>query len=392
MPIAEQRGGAEELFNHFVTSMSDSPLDPYIVFFDDGPMVNQCRSANIPSTIIETGRLRDLHRWTSAIRQIRQVIRNHRADVVLSWMTKAHLYAGVASLLERTPAVWYQHGVPDPQDLGTRLATLLPATGVLACSNVIARSQASLWPNRPTVAVHPCVDTDRFDPCRLPAPLDARRQLGLPEQGPLIGMVARMQKWKGVHVFVRAMDRVRQRLPTASAVIVGGMHTLESDYVAFVDAEINRLGLSKCIHRVGFQANVPLWMQAMDVVVHASDREPFGMVILEAMALGKPVVAGAEGGPREIITDEVHGLFAPYGDDQRLAAQVYRYIDEPGLAHRISGNAPRRAADFNRSNYANRLSGALRELVSGQNPVDVTPTQKISASDTRVSSIDSHLR
>jgi glycosyltransferase involved in cell wall biosynthesis len=204
-------------------------------------------------------------------------------------------------------------------------------------------------------------------------------------------MVARMQRWKGVHVFVRAMDHVRQRVPTASAVIVGGMHALEPDYVAFVDAEINRLGLSQCIHRVGFQDNIPLWMQAMDVVVHASDREPFGMVILEAMALGKPVVAGAEGGPQEIITDGVNGLFAPFGDDQRLAQQVYRYIVEPRLAHRISGNAPRRAADFDRSNYANRLSGAVRKLFSGQNPGGAI-TPKVTASDTRVSSINTHLR
>jgi glycosyltransferase involved in cell wall biosynthesis len=187
------------------------------------------------------------------------------------------------------------------------------------------------------------------------------------------------------------MDHVRQRVPTASAVIVGGMHALEPDYVAFVDAEINRLGLSQCIHRVGFQDNIPLWMQAMDVVVHASDREPFGMVILEAMALGKPVVAGAEGGPQEIITDGVNGLFAPFGDDQRLAQQVYRYIVEPRLAHRISGNAPRRAADFDRSNYANRLSGAVRKLFSGQNPGGAI-TPKVTASDTRVSSINTHLR
>ena len=362
MPIAEQRGGAEELFNHFVASVSGSPLDPYIVFFEEGPMVDRCRSANIPSTIIETGRLRDIHRWPGLVHQIRQVIRNHRADVVLSWMTKAHLYAGVASLLERTPAVWYQHGVPDTKDPVTRLATLLPATGVLACSNVIARSQASLWPNRPTVAVHPCVDTDRFDPCRLPAPTDARRQLGLPEQGPVIGMVARMQRWKGVHVFVRAMDRVRQRVPTASAVIVGGMHALEPDYVAFVDAEINRLGLSKCIHRVGFQDNVPLWMQAMDVVVHASDREPFGMVILEAMALGKPVVAGAEGGPQEIITDGVNGLFAPYGDPERLASQIARYLGNSGFARKVGENARHRSKDFQHNTFSYRLRRALAYL------------------------------
>ena len=67
----------------------------------------------------------------------------------------------------------------------------------------------------------------------------------------------------------------------------------------------------------------------MDVIVHASDHEPFGIVVIEAMALGKPVVAGDAAGPTEIITDGVNGLLTPYGD---AAALAQRRLPLPGAA------------------------------------------------------------
>ncbi len=85
----------------------------------------------------------------------------------------------------------------------------------------------------------------------------------------------------------------------------------------------------------GAQTNIPEWMQAMDVMVHASDREPFGIVVLEAMALGKPLVAGAEGGPREIITEGVNGLLTPYDDAPALAQAIARYLNDPEWAERL---------------------------------------------------------
>ncbi len=98
-----------------------------------------------------------------------------------------------------------------------------------------------------------------------------------------------------MHVLVAAMPQVLQKYPDAHCVIVGGKHDLEAEYEEFVKQQILDLGLSDGLIMAGLQRNVPEWVQAMDIFVHASDQEPFGIVIIEAMALGKPVIAGDAG-------------------------------------------------------------------------------------------------
>jgi glycosyltransferase involved in cell wall biosynthesis len=102
----------------------------------------------------------------------------------------------------------------------------------------------------------------------------------------------------------------------------------------------------------------------MDVFVHTSDREPFGIVVIEAMALGKPVIAGSGGGPAEIITDGENGLLVPYGDDESLAHAILRYLDDHAFAARLGAAARTRAAVFDDRTYAAHVIAALRESVS----------------------------
>ena len=368
MPIAEARGGAEALLERLAgTAMSGSTtrkgLTLSFIFLEDGPMARRLRADGFRVHVMDAQRLRDLGRFRQTVRDIAEELTRHPTDVVVSWMTKAHLYAGLAARYAAVPAIWYQHGVPQATDPVTRLATLIPAAGVLACSDVIASAQASLWPHRRVVPVLPCVDRSRFSETAVPPPDDARHMLGLPPDGPLVGIVARMQRWKGVHVYVDAMARVLETRPDARGVIVGGSHDLEPDYASDIDRQIKAHGIADRVVRVGFQSDIPLWMQAMDVVVHASDREPFGMVIIEAMALGKPVVAGADGGPREIITDGVNGFLADYGDDQGLADRILAYLTNPSLRYTMGSAARQRAAAFSTSAYADRFADALNQLV-----------------------------
>jgi glycosyltransferase involved in cell wall biosynthesis len=277
-------------------------------------------------------------------------------------MTKGHAYGGLAALLARRQAIWYQHGAPGRRDPLERLATAFPARGIITVSRAAAVAQQAIGSVSTTRTVYPGAELDRFDAARLPAPADLRATLGLPCSGPLIGIVARLQRWKGVHVLVDAMALVRESRPHAHCVVVGGSHHLESGYLAEVERQVAVLGLEQHVTFAGLQANVPEWMQAMDVVVHASDREPFGIVVVEAMALGKPVIAGSEGGPREILTDGVDGLLVPYGDSAALAAALRRYLDDPQFAQRVGVAARRRAADFSAPRYAENVISALQEL------------------------------
>ena len=330
MPLAHQRGGAEMALSHLVQHAKETGIEWIIAFLEDGPAVEQYRHQGLQTHVVEAGRMREPGKMIGCVRTLASLAKSLGVACLFSWMTKAHLYAAPAAKLAGVPAVWFQHQTPMSGSMLDRAATLLPASLILACSSDVARlQQERLKPRRSVSVVYPGVDLARFDPDTLPAPLQIRRMLGIPENGPLIGMVARLQRWKGVHVLIEAIPSILQSEPNARCVIVGGEHDLEPDYASSLRSRIDELGLAGRIILAGLQQNVPEWMQAMDVVVHASDREPFGMVIVEAMALGKPVVAAASGGPLEIITDGVDGMLSPWNDAPALAQKIVALLHDP---------------------------------------------------------------
>ncbi len=364
MPLAEQRGGAEMALLHLIEFGQGLGVDWVVVFLQDGPMAARVRELGGEARVIEAGRLRDIPRFFRAVSAIVRLARQENAAVVLGWMGIAQLYGGVAGAIAGVPCAWFQHGIPTDKHWIDRLATRLPAVGILTCSQAVADAQAQIPPKRPLKVVYPGVELSRFDPSKLPCPNEAKQRLGLPN-GLLIGMVGRLQRWKGMHVLVEALPEILRSYPDAHVVLVGGEHAQEPDYPTFLQKRIRVLGLTDKVTLAGLQSNVPLWMQALDIVVHASDHEPFGIVVIEAMALGKPVVAGNAAGPAEIIADGIDGLLTPYGDAHALAGAILRFADDPHFACQIGKAARRRAQEFSTRRYAENCAAALQELIPG---------------------------
>lgn len=362
MPLAKQRGGAEQLLLALMQHGRTANVTWTVVFFEDGPMRDAVAAQGAETAVLEVGRLREFSQYMRSVAKLTQLLKKKEIDLVFSWMSKAHLYGGVAAWRAGVPALWYQHGTPTTATWMDWLITLVPAEKVLACSRAAASAQKRLRPRRPVCIAHPCVDISRFNSEALPTSAEARRQLGLPVEGALIGIVGRLQRWKGMHVLVEAMPQILAQHPDTHVVIVGGQHDMEPDYEECLDGQIKALGLEERVIRAGFQKNVPHWMQAMDVVVHASDNEPFGIVIIEAMALGKPVVAGDQGGPREIITEGTDGLLAPYGNADVLAGQILRFLNDPALRRSAGEAARKRAQDFAPRRYAQNFIRAIGAL------------------------------
>ena len=361
MPRSTQRGGAEQLLDIFLTHVDPHALEIITVFFEEGPLVEEYSAKGREVAVVAAGRLREFHNYIKTVRSIRRLIEDLDVDLVFSWMSKAHLYGGPAALWTGIPALWYQHGLPTRDSLMDRLITLVPAAGVVACSQHVASLQRQIRPQRDISVAYPCVDNKRFDPALLPSPKKTRRELGLPADRPIVGIVGRLQRWKGIHVFIEAIDYVRRSFPDVYGVIVGGKHDLEPAYAHEVADFIQKHKLHDHILQAGYQKNVPHWMQAMDIVVHASNVEPFGMVIVEAMALGKAVIAGSTGGPREIITDGENGLLAPFDDAEALADQMLTYLINPTLATRIGTAARERASDFSPREHCVSLMSYFHE-------------------------------
>ncbi len=172
-----------------------------------------------------------------------------------------------------------------------------------------------------------------------------RREFGIPAEAPLVGIVGHLQRWKGQLLVVEAIAIARARHPDLRCLIVGGVHRLGEDYAAEVRARIAAEGLDRHVILTGARRDVAACMDAMDVVIHSSIRaEPFGRVLIEAMALGRPLIAPRLGGPCEIVADGETGILVPPRDAAALAEAIATLVaDRPRCA--AMGRAARERVD-----------------------------------------------
>src|SRR5262249_12283582 len=181
-------------------------------------------------------------------------------------------------------------------------------------------------------------------------PADLDRLAGLPPAPPgtvRVGMIATYARWKGQDLLLRATARLRASRPDlpVRVYIVGGPIYLTQAQWSREELRAMAAGLPNAdIGFIDFQAETAGVYAALDVVVHASTRpEPFGLMIIEAMASGKPVVVTQAGGAAELFTPDVDAIGFPLGDETALAAAIERLAGDPAL-RRPLGENPRRMA------------------------------------------------
>jgi glycosyltransferase involved in cell wall biosynthesis len=149
--------------------------------------------------------------------------------------------------------------------------------------------------------------------------------------GKRVLMLGRIAEWKGQHVFVRAAQRLCAEDGETEFIIAGGATTAaDAAYERRLRAAVESFGLSHRIVFAGVVADVPRLLGTVDLVVHCSTSpEPFGQVVIEAMAASVPVVATNMGGPAEIIRDRFNGRLYPAGDDSALANIIRALLADP---------------------------------------------------------------
>jgi D-inositol-3-phosphate glycosyltransferase len=171
---------------------------------------------------------------------------------------------------------------------------------------------------------------EQFAPATRTRP-EARQELGLPLEGPLLGILGRLDAGKGQDFVIEALHHLRTRLGRAAHLVIMGEPTRnEGDaYLQQLKAQVKQLGLENQVHFRGFRANPAVFYQAIDVFVLASENETYGMVTLEAMAAGVPVVAAATGGTVELVQHGHTGLLYLHRDVAACARSVRRTLDDP---------------------------------------------------------------
>jgi glycosyltransferase involved in cell wall biosynthesis len=157
-----------------------------------------------------------------------------------------------------------------------------------------------------------------------------RQELGLGPEDFIVGNVGRLALQKGQRHLVAAMPFLLERVPRAHAVIAGG-----GDLEAYLRDLALEVGVAERVHVLGPRKDVPALMHAMDVFAMPSIWEGFGLVLLEAMAAGRPVVASRVATIPEVVVDGQTGLLVPAGDPLALAEAIARLAADPALARQL---------------------------------------------------------
>jgi FkbM family methyltransferase len=354
-------GGAERAFASLAHRLPELGVDVRAVVLEPGPLEGWLAKVGCSVDVIDAGRTRDIARTAAVVAGL--AARARAADVVLSNQSKGHVYGGLAAYAARRPALWWQHGYPTRSRI-EMVAARVPANAVLASSAAAIDAQRRLTPTRRIERVRPGIDVSEVRGY-LGTGASLRTDHGWGDP-PLVGIVGRLQEGKGQDVFLRAAARVAAVHDDARFVVVGGaVLGWEGDFPQRLHDLAARLGISDRVEFVGHQADVYPWFDALDVVVHASKCEPFGLVVVEAMALGKPLVATGACGPAEIIEDGLSGLLVPPEDDRAMALAVARILDDDGFAAALAEGATRRAEDFDEIAMARRVADVIAELTRG---------------------------
>jgi glycosyltransferase involved in cell wall biosynthesis len=255
------------------------------------------------------------------VQALRRIIAEKQVKLVHTNIRVGHDREGIiAAWLSGRPCVCHVRQFERLGWFDRRLAAL--ASRFIYISEAVQRSHLeSGVPCRKGLVVYNGLDVPTFVMA-----LDrgkGRQSFNLSQDDLAVGIVGRLDAWKGQEVFLRAMAQVKDVVPQAKGIIVGEVAAESPGYLDALLTLRNELALADQVVFSGFRMDVPVVMSALDILVLASTSpEPFGRVLIEAMAAGTPVVAADAGAAREIIEDGVQGLLVPPGEAGAMARAI----------------------------------------------------------------------
>lgn len=355
---ADVGGGAEEALVDLLRFVDRSRIEPVLVVAErsdwlrgvDLQGVTIVRLFSEQEELLERSRetlgqvgsnLRSFRASVGPVRRLARVLRQQGVDLVHTNSMKTHVLGGLAARLARKPLVWDVRDILDPGPARNLLVQVARLTQphIVAMSGAVAQFLEAA--HCPTTVVHGGRSPEHFVKAEPSSQL--RAQLGLTEDNEVLTVIARLTPWKGHMVLLDAFRAVHAERPQARLLVVGAPTFWEETYLRELQERAAELGCGDAVRWLGFRDDIPQLLALSDLMVLPSFSEPFGIVIVEAMIAGKPVIVNDSGGPPEIVVDNVTGLVVPTRKVGPLADALVALLGDPQRAQRM-GEAGRQRA------------------------------------------------
>jgi len=299
-------------------------------------------------------------------RLLRNIIRQHAVDLVHTNIRIGHDREGIlAAWLAGIPCVAH---IRDFEKLNCFDRWLVGRTSALVyISKAIQNAHlASGVAVERGIVVYNGVDDAAF--AASSGASEQRGKLGIGAEDLVAGVIGRLERWKGQEVFLRAMKLVTAALPRARGVIIGDPVPYDLDYQGWLVALREELGLVSQVIFAPFQIDVSATMAALDVLVLPSiSPEPFGRVLIEGMAAGRPIVATEGGATPEIVRPGIDGVLVQPDDPQALADAIVQILQDPQAGKRMGSRGRERVCDdFGLPRHVARIQAIYSAILNKQ--------------------------
>lgn len=370
-----QLSGAEASLRSLLWAFrrGDAPVDPVLAVPAGANFSNLMRDEGFNVTFAP---LRRLHRprglidgMASLVHVLQtapficKLVHQTHSQLVHSNSTTAHLVGGLAAERTGRPCIWHVRDLVPLDRIASQLAA--KSTVVVAISGCVAeRLEKDGVPAEKIVIIHNGLDPDEWRPRERSW---LRESLAIPEESFLFGVVGQLVPWKNHAAFIEAAALLAQDEGCANArfaIIGGDLWGEQKTYVKSLRDLVKKHGLVDRFNFVPHQDDGADAMTALDCLVHPSQDEPFGRVVMEAMSLSKPVIAVAENGPLEIVAHEHDGLLVPGGQPEPLAEAMKRVLLDNSLReHLIRHARPSVEHRFHVAESASKMLDLYKEIV-----------------------------
>lgn len=353
--------GGDKVLLELLSRLDRTRFIPYVVLPTDTRHINrfspELDKLGIEYCFVPLGVLRRRYfKWWrpplfvwEVLRAVRRLLRliGEKKIALVHTNTNTILAGAVAARIARVPHIWSVHElVLNPAWIRRPLHYLIPrlSTRVVTVSRAVRDHMLQDAPRFKDrfefilggINVEPFVNAGGRE--------SVRQGWGVSPDELLIGMAGRVTYWKGQSVFAEAAKLILQKYSTVKFVAVGGVFDTEITYMERFRAQVRELGIEKNFIIEDFRSDMPSVFAALDVFVLPSTQpEPFGLVVIEAMASGKPVVATAPGGPSETVVDGETGYLVPPSNPREIASAVEKLLTDPEK-RKLMGEAGRKRA------------------------------------------------
>lgn len=327
-------GGAEFSLFDLVSNIDRTRITPIIALPDNGPLVSRFEELGLKVYRVNMNRIKKsyfplqmfkLYRnLKNTGKELYDIVKSESIDMIHVNSLKAGLYFRFGIRNRIPQLIWHERDLVQQEYLGRKLSEICSL--IIAISDSVSDKIKNYIPDKSKVVrIYNGIKIENFA-CEN---MKTRNQLKLPEKGKIILLPAQFVPWKRHDDLIRAAEIVLKKHSDATFILSGmDSYNDHPDYIASLQKMTEDIGIKENVHFPGFIEDIPSLLAHTYALVLPAVEEPFGRVLIEAMAASVPVVAVESNGPKELIEDGKQGLLVPPGDIEELAKAIINLLDD----------------------------------------------------------------